>query len=286
MGRAGHPLSGLRSGRIPGLGAVPRRVSHYVLRRHRLDSLPAYRTILSVAGGRHGGGHDGAHRRHRPSVRHHLSLDGDYALVLGAPPRPLGAAAAFCFLGQHPRRIFHGLGAAWCLLRRSLVPPPAQATAAGREDSVGGQPGRDSGKRPQPHLLQRGPWAVGLPEQCPPEIAEGVALTRPLAAWLVQRPALCRRRRAALGAPPYAPVGLAALRGVRGLLPDGAAQHDPDRPYRAHRDRELLAGMEASAAAPGGTCSAACPARDRGSEDRRRPGLSIATGRLPISRPP
>ena len=100
-------------------------------------------------------------------------------------------------------------------------------------------------------------------------------------------PALCRGRRAALGAPPHAPVGLAALRRLRRLLADGAAQRDPDRPDRAHRDRELPAGMEASAAAAGGVRRAAGAARDRRPEDRRRQGLSIAswpTGSIPPAR--
>ena len=141
--------------------------------------------------GRDGRRCDRPQRCHRPTLPHHLPADGDHALDSGAPPPTLGSATSLRLLGQRPRRLFHGLGAARRLLRRSAVPAPAQTTPARREDSMGGQSGRDPRQRTQSHLLQRGSRNVRVPAKPPAEIAEGVALARSLATQLVQRAALC-----------------------------------------------------------------------------------------------
>ena len=230
------------AGGFPGDGAVPRRVPDRVLRHRRLGGRGGApgASISSLAATMAAGMIARSAATDRPFLITYLLM----AITLWILERRRGlwaAAAALRLLGQRARRIFHGLGPARRILRRSAVPAPAQAAARGREDAVGGQPGGHPGERAQSRrIFNVVPGMFAYRQSLLQKIAEGMAFARPVAAQLVQRAARCRGRRAALGAPPHAPVGLAAVRGLRRLLPDGAAQRDPDRPDRAHRDRVAI----------------------------------------------
>src|ERR1039457_3236964 len=89
-----------------------------------------------------------------------------------------------------------------------------------------------------------------------------------------------------MGLAPRAAQRRAVVRGVCGAFADRTAQRDLHRLDCAYRYRELPAGVQAAAAAPGGIRRAAGAAGAGGPEDRERRGLSITSGRLAVSRRP